>query len=164
MPKARVSSGFSVAARIRAPSIVRSINQVDGDAHRDADYDREEPIGRIEGEAEIRRARKQRGRLVRRAQRSGRKPHPILDDEHEREGEEQIVERVQVVKAPQERHFDQEAEETDEDRRDDECRKERQVDELRAVIRDERTQHIHRSLREIHDSQHAEDDAQTDCQ
>ena len=56
-----------------------------------------------------------RRRRIRRTQRARGKAHRVLDDQHERESEQQPVERVQPVEPPQEHDLDQDAEQPDDE-------------------------------------------------
>jgi hypothetical protein len=154
-----LGSGSDARAQPRALE-----REVDRRTHDQAHDDYEQPIGRIGREAEVRHAGQQRGRFIRRAERARGQSHSVLDHQHEREREEQIVERIQIVESPQKQHLDPETDRPDHERRHQERGKERQVDELRAVVGDECAQHVHRAVREIHDAQHTEDNAQAERQ
>jgi hypothetical protein len=71
---------------------------------------------------------------------------------------------VELVKPLQHRALDDDADRTDQDRRDDQRRPVAESGILQDQIGGERTQHVLRAVREIDDVEHAENDGETETE
>ena len=89
----------------------------------------------------------------------------VLDDEREREGREQLEELGRVVDPPQDRDLDQRPDRADDERRGDHAAPEpgrAGVEPCDDAVGDVDAQHVQRTVGEVHDPRHAEDQREPD--
>ena len=117
-PSAPTISRSCVAARTSVPQRVRVSSSQSSAEHERADDDQEQVVGRERLAEDVDRAGQARRA---RAEQVLRAPDPqrgVLDDQHQREGGEQLEQLGRAVDAAQQQHLDQRAEHADRERRE----------------------------------------------
>jgi hypothetical protein len=172
-PKARTSTGFSVAARRCEPN-------------RERQDDDPGAVVRQEHEAEVAAALQRGRRLIGLAGRSVGVAEQAFDDEAKAEGEEQAVKRIELAQVLQKDLLDDEAGNADKNGRQNqrppiaepdaevhrrECRRPRpgevrdqNVEAVEQKIGGERAHHVLGAMGEIDDVEHAENDGKPEAQ
>ena len=86
----------------------------------------------------------------------------VVDDQQHREGREQLEEFGRLVDAPQQQDFDRGADRRDRKRREQQAAPESETatDLGRNAVGDVDAQHVERTVRDVHDPRHAEDQRQ----
>jgi hypothetical protein len=145
----------------RAPARARQQQPQEAE-HRGSDHDQQQVVAGELPPEDLHRAREPRRA---RAEHVFRPPEPqrrVLDDEHQREGRQQLEELGRAVDAPQQRHLDQRAEGPHRECREQQRRPEPPpaAQPLRQRVGDVDAQHEERAVREVHDARHAEDQRQ----
>ena len=87
-----------------------------------------------------------------------------FDDESETESQQQPVERVELAQVLQKQAFDQNPGGADDDGRDDERSPIIDAEILQQQVSGERAHHVLRTVREVDDVEHAENDGEPKAQ
>ncbi|MCY1527882.1 hypothetical protein D9M68_629680 [compost metagenome] len=133
--------------------------QPDKAEHQRADDDQEQVVGRKLAAEDFDRALEARRARAEQFVRAPEPQHRVLDDQHQREGGQELEQLGRLVDAAQQQHLDERAQHAHRERGDQQRRPEAHA---RAELLDERVRdvdahHEKRSMGEVDDARHAED-------
>ena len=130
--------------------------------HQRADDDQEQIVARQPAAEDFDRAAQARRARPEQILRSPEPQRRVVDDQHQREGRQQLEQFGRAIDAPQQHEFDQRAERADDQRGGDDAAPEAEhaADLGRERIGDVGPQHIEGAVRDIDDAGDAEDQRQ----
>jgi len=127
--------------------------------HQRADDDQEQVVGRKLAPEDFDRALQARRARAEQFVRAPEPQHRVLDDQHQREGGQQLEQLGRLVDAAQQQHLDERTQHAHRERGDQQRRPEAhaRAELLDQRVRDVDAHHEKRSMGEVDDARHAED-------
>ena len=145
------------------PMRVLVMQQADGETDDDGEDAREDRVDREVDAADRHLAAETRGDLVGQPGDAVALLDRLDDDEREAEGEQEVVERVELEQPSHEQALHEHPEAEHDDRHDHEGRPEADAQLGEQHRCDDGAEHVAGAVREVDDPEHAEDDGQAEC-